>query len=280
MGLTPVNWRPDGLRVFGGQSLGSNQMNDALMRRFGWHDLMTTEIEGSFDFYADLFGWAVDEPRPDGYRLLRDAGGLDFGGILPWPDNSVTRSAWTGYVLVEDADETANRVLQADGRLIMPVSEFPDGRLAPILDPDGAECVIFAPTTDNDMSPMGSGGAGSSVCWNELITHDIDIATEFYRECFGWTFDQQAIDAKGYVVARVDGRPVAGLFQPATPPLRSGWVAYFSSDDIEVSSDRAVAGGGTLAHPIKNVAGNRTDLLDPGSVWSIVRFGASCFRLA
>ncbi len=230
-------------------------MNDALMGRFGWHDLMTTEIDGSIAFYGDLFGWSFDDPRTDGYRLVRDRTGLDFGGLLPWPQSGSTMAAWAGYVLVENADQTAAQVLAGDGQLVMPVADFPDGRLAPILDPDGADCVIFQPEMDNDMSPQGSGGAGGAVCWNELIAHDIEIATEFYRECFGWEFDPQVVANRGYAVARFDGRPVAGVFQPATPPERSGWVAYFSCEDIETAVARAIDGGATLAHPVKSMAG-------------------------
>ena len=54
------------------------------------------------------------------------------------------------------------------------------------------------------------------VVWHDLVTPDLDVATRFYGALLGWQFDDpQKLARADYVLARLNGRPVAGFARAA-----------------------------------------------------------------
>ena len=82
--------------------------------------------------------------------------------------------------------------------------------------------------------------------WIDLATSDLDGATRFYGEVFGWTFSSPGGEYGGYVNAHVDGKPVAGLM-PNDPQWNSadGWTTYLHTADVDATLEKVVASGGT-----------------------------------
>ncbi len=106
-----------------------------------WHELMTDNYEGAFDFYSDLFGWEKGEPMDMGdagiYQII-NRGPAPFGGMMNKPEG-VPVSSWVYYVRVEDIDSTLERVRSNGGTVLMGPMEVPGGdRVAQCLDPQGA----------------------------------------------------------------------------------------------------------------------------------------------
>ena len=234
--------------------------------RFAWHDMMTTDFAASEAFYCGVFGWTLDESVQDsGYRRLR-SGGQAFGGMVPWPPEGPPQSMWTGYVVTGDLEDTITRARELGGIVPVDTMAIPNvGQLGVVVDPTGAPLTVFQPLPGVDMGSVGPGGSGSTVQWNELATTDLEASVAFHTRLFGWSVDQKAVDAGGYVVTRLDGAPVAGFFQPKRPPASSGWLTYFDVADTDATIERARALSAEVVHDATDVpnVGRTAWLLDP-----------------
>jgi predicted enzyme related to lactoylglutathione lyase len=94
--------------------------------------------------------------------------------------------------------------------------------------------------------------------WNELNTNDVEAAKRFYGSAIGWTFESMQIPAGTYWVARIDGKPVAGIMDmtgivpPGVPPH---WLSYLELDDLEARLRVAEANGGKILRAPFDVEG-------------------------
>ncbi|NIQ59503.1 MAG: VOC family protein, partial [Gammaproteobacteria bacterium] len=86
-----------------------------------WHELATTDYEAAFDFYAELFGWEVNDEMDMGdgwmYRMFGKSGMAPFGGIFNKPPD-VPVPGWLYYVRVADLDAALDRVRQHGGAVV------------------------------------------------------------------------------------------------------------------------------------------------------------------
>jgi uncharacterized protein len=77
---------------------------------FSWHELLTSNWQTAFDFYAKLFGWEKMEAMdmgPQGTYQIFGTGGNQLGGMFnpgPLPPGG---PLWIPYFLVADARRTA-----------------------------------------------------------------------------------------------------------------------------------------------------------------------------
>lgn len=112
-----------------------------------WHELMTTDPEAAWDFYAPLLGWTKGEVYPMGnagvYQLFA-AQGTDLGAVQPLGDAPVP--SWLVYFTVAGVQDAASRITAAGGTVVHGPSEVPGG--ASILlatDPQGAVFAVTGP---------------------------------------------------------------------------------------------------------------------------------------
>lgn len=118
------------------------------VREICWHELMTSDPEAGFAFYADLFGWTKGEAYDMGeggtYQLFA-AQGRDVGGIEALPPG-VPQPCWLYYIAVEDIDAAVARVAEAGGTLLLEPMAVPgemwivQGR-----DPQGGVFALLGP---------------------------------------------------------------------------------------------------------------------------------------
>ncbi|MDQ4053930.1 MAG: VOC family protein [Actinomycetota bacterium] len=84
-------------------------------------------------------------------------------------------------------------------------------------------------------------------CWVELFTGDTAGATAFYTGLFGWTAEESTAEYGGYIVFRLDDRPVAGCMQDdgssGAPPT---WSVYLESNDAADTAEMVKANGGQV----------------------------------
>jgi predicted enzyme related to lactoylglutathione lyase len=109
--------------------------------RVGWHELHTTDREGAFAFYADLFGWTKTEAMDMGamgvYQLFA-AGGAPIGGMMTKPPD-VPVSFWNYYFQVDGIGAAMERLKAGGGRVTNGPMEVPGGNwIVQGLDPQGA----------------------------------------------------------------------------------------------------------------------------------------------
>ncbi len=230
---------------------------------FCWVDLASTDFEGAKKFYGELIGWEWEEAGP-----AEEVGGYGFftykgkqvcgGGPVQAPGQP---SAWSSYVKVADADESAAKVKEAGGSVIAPPFELPSesGRMAVCQDPEGAFFCVMQQREHHGAELVNEIGAWT---WNQLVTRDLDKAKEFYGAVFGWDLTKASDEAgaEPFFMWQVEdqeweeglaGAMAAGSEIPAEVPAH--WQVYFcvaSADDaVKATND----GGGQVMVPVTEI---------------------------
>ena len=115
-----------------------------------WHELISTDHEGAFDFYSALFGWQnlVEHDMGEmGTYLIYGVGDVRFGGMMTMKDGP--GSSWLSYVQVKDVNQTAKKVKSAGGKVINGPMEVPGGDwIVQAVDPQGAMFAAHALAAD------------------------------------------------------------------------------------------------------------------------------------
>ena len=93
--------------------------------------------------------------------------------------------AWSSYVKVDDADETAEKVKDAGGNVVVGPFDLPTSRAGwrSARTPSGAFFWIRQQRGHKGAELVNEVGAWT---WNNLVTRDLDKAKGFYGEVFGW----------------------------------------------------------------------------------------------
>jgi predicted enzyme related to lactoylglutathione lyase len=96
-------------------------------------------------------------------------------------------STWNTYVAADDADEVAQRIGAAGGRVVYgPAGAGEDGRYAVCTDSDGVPFRLWQAGTRGGAQVVNAPGA-----WNfsDLHASAPAAAAAFYSRVFGWSFD-------------------------------------------------------------------------------------------
>lgn len=89
-------------------------------------------------------------------------------------------------------------------------------------------------------------------CWVDAQFQDPQRAAAFYAGLFGWEVGDPERQHAGYRMARLDGRPVAGIgprdgeLGELTLTGSRAWTTYLATDDIGASVTQARSAGGTV----------------------------------
>ncbi len=115
---------------------------DPQLGDFSWHELLTTNLQTAFDFYAKLFGWEKMEAMdmgPQGTYQIFGTAGHQLGGIFnpgPIPPGG---PMWIPYVMVADARRTAELAKTQGATIAHGPAEVPGGDwVFTGIDPKGA----------------------------------------------------------------------------------------------------------------------------------------------
>lgn len=117
-------------------------------------------------------------------------------------------------------------------------------------------------STDNHAAPI----------WLDLAVADLDRAGRFYGELFGWKLRDDG-ERLGYdSIIQKDGRDLGGVTRRADNAESSvphGFTLFLSTDDAQVTAERAIAAGGTLVMPPLKVGeqGTMLGVLDPSGAY-------------
>ncbi len=152
-----------------------------------WVDTSQPDPEAAVAFYNGLFGWEFDDvmppESPGRYFIARLRGG-DVAAVGSIPSTAPPTAMWNTYVWVENADETAAKVLDAGGRTLMAAFDVMDaGRMAVFADPEGAAFCVWQAGSHKGARIVNEAG---SLNFNDLRTRDLDGARSFYGSVFGW----------------------------------------------------------------------------------------------
>jgi predicted enzyme related to lactoylglutathione lyase len=241
-----------------------------------WHD----DPEPAIRFYSGVLGWeAVNTlpPDADGTFHICRLRGRDAAAIgSPIPEGAPPTPVWTTFILVESAEETAAKVRDAGGRVIIePFESLEGGRLTIVADPGGGTFAAWEQAEHKGAQVVNEPGAYSM---SALQTADPEGAKAFYRELFGWEAEPFGPEEAGMSIWRlpgyVGGTPqqpvprdnVAVMIPGAEDPAR--WSVDFWVFNADEAADKASELGGAIVAPpsdVPGVAGMRSAVIaDPG----------------
>lgn len=228
-----------------------------------WVDLATSDVDRASAFYGSLLDWEfVPGAAGEGY-LMAMRKDLPAAGIGVLPDGE-TSSIWSTYFAVDDADETAEKILAAGGKLSMrPADVGALGRTAFAVDPTGGEFGIWQAGEHFGAAIVNEHGG---LNWNELVTDEPEQALAFYSSVFGHgTETASTPGGREYSMLKVGSREVAGVIAPRKPGKKSEWTVYFAVADAATAATTATeAGGEVLFGPIDQPdVGTFVGLKDP-----------------
>jgi predicted enzyme related to lactoylglutathione lyase len=237
-------------------------------------DATQPDPEAAAAFYSGLFGWECEDvmpPESEAQYFVARLRGRDVaavGSIEIAPQTAT----WNTYFWVDSADETASRVRDAGGSvLVKPFDIKPNaGRKAVCTDREGAAFCVWQAKSNRGAQLVNEPG---TLVFNGLNTRDVEAAKSFYGPVFGWrtlTLDSGAemwalpgygdylerhnpdlrkrlaeMGGPGYedVVASIDPIPDD---QPDSP---AHWSVTFAVDDPHATAAKASQLGGTVIAP-------------------------------
>ena len=194
-----------------------------------WVDTTQSDPDVAAEFYGDLFGWELEDVTPTGsdtkYVMARIRG-RDVAGI-GFPFQGVPQvTAWNTYICVDAADETATKVRDAGGQVVMePFDVMGAGRMAVFADPEGAVFSVWQPKESKGSQVVNEHG---SVNFNNLNSREVEGAKAFYGAVFGW----EALElGPGTTMWRLPG--YGDHLEETNPGLREGMAAMGAPPGFE-----------------------------------------------
>ncbi len=243
---------------------------------FSWVDLATTNPDAAKQFYTQLFGWTYEDMpvSEDGsmvYTMLK-LDGRDVAALSAMPPGMEgIPPHWSSYITVDNLEESIAKAEAAGGTVIMPAMDVMDaGRMVGIQDPTGAVFYLWQSGTHIGAKLVNMPG---TLCWNELLSHDVAKAGQFYTDLFGWTVQKDA--NSDYLMFMNNGRAAAGMMQIQAEwgDMPSNWSVYFAVEDCDTSAAKAAELGGNILNPPSDIPGTGRFALvqDPqGAIFSII----------
>lgn len=150
-----------------------------------WADAMLNDVEAGKRFYGELLGWTfgATDPEWSSYTQAYGPDGKNVAALAPKPDGRMP-TVWNLYLASSDIQDTARRIRDAGGQLIMepmPVGAF--GFMLTAADPTGAVFGAWQAGTHPGFETTDQPGA---YVWAEIFTRDAAKTDAFYEGVFGY----------------------------------------------------------------------------------------------
>jgi predicted enzyme related to lactoylglutathione lyase len=222
-------------------------------------ELTAPDPAAGAQFYADLFGWTINElPLPEeaeggSYRQGQLGGDTVVGISGQMPGMEGHPAFWGVYLTVDDIDATAAKVEAAGGKVeAAPFDVMDAGRMAAIQDPAGARVNLWQAGASIGTERANEPG---TPIWNELVTTDNAAALAFYADVLGLGNESSDL-MEGYTtITNVAGDVVGGAMAPQMEGIPPHWNVYFNVEDADATAARIAELGGTTIAPNFDVAG-------------------------
>jgi uncharacterized protein len=255
-----------------------------------WIDTSHPDPEAVLGFYSGLFGWEFEDVMPPGspgkYFIAR-LNAADVAAVASQPEGAPPMAVWNTYVWVDSADETAAKVVEAGGSVLMePFDVMNAGRMAVLADPEGA---AFCAWQAKEHRVARVGNEHGSLNFNGLNTREAAGAKPFYRSVFGWEtlglgggvemwtlpgygdFLEQGDPGLRERVGEVGGpkgfEDVVASLNPIAddrPDVPAHWSVTFGVDDAdEIAAKAEKLGGTVLVSPFDAPWVRTTVIADP-----------------
>src|ERR671935_2649957 len=111
-----------------------------------WVDLATPDVEAATRFYNQIFGWTSQDLGEEAghYNMFFRDGKMVAAASTPQNPNQPP--SWSTYIATANAEETANKVKEAGGQVLMaPFQVMDQGTMGVFMDPGGAAFCVWQP---------------------------------------------------------------------------------------------------------------------------------------
>ena len=221
---------------------------------FSWVDLATINTEDAKEFYNELFSWDyVEEPAGEGMVyimcMLNKKPVAAIYEMRPDQKEMGLPPYWLPYISVENTDDTANKIPEAGGKVIVPPMDvFDNGRMAVIQDNQGA---MFALWQSGESTGSAYKNVPGTMSWVELGTNNAESSIDFYKKVFGWRSRTETMHGNEYTTffyGDNEHEMAAGMYKLTeemkdVPPH---WLTYFNVESVEKAIDGAKAKKGKV----------------------------------
>ena len=234
-----------------------------------WIDTWREDALAAVGFYTELFGWDAEASGRHHTCRIR---GRDVAGIGERAAGAPP--AWTTYVWVDSAEETAAKAAEAGGSVLAaPSGSLDGGWMAILADPAGATIGVWQPGSHRGAQLVNEPGAWAM---STLTTADPEGAQRFYGGVFGWETEAFGPVTLWRLPGYIGGEPkqpvprdVIAVMAPGDGPAR--WDVNFWVADTDGVADKTAALGGRIVAPPSDAPGFREAVLaDPhGAVFSV-----------
>jgi len=240
-----------------------------------WIDTSQPDPGAAVAFYGGLFGWQFEDVMPpdaEGEYFIGRIRGGDVAAVGSIPAAAPQMATWNTYIWVESADDTAAKVRDAGGQVLMePFDVMDAGRMGVFADPEGAAFCAWQAKNHKGARIVNEAG---SLNFNGLNTRDVAGAKAFYGSVFGWTTlvlegGAEMWTLPGYgdhleertpglrkMVAQSGGpvgfEDVVASIVPLAddqPDVPAHWNVTFAVDDADATAAKAKELGGTVIVP-------------------------------
>jgi uncharacterized protein len=255
-----------------------------------WVETWQDDGEAASAYYSRIFGWDVGQTASPGdggsFRICK-LRGRDIAAIgSPIPQEAPPVPSWTTFIQVDSAEETAARVKEAGGSVIVdPMDSLEGGSIAIVADPAGAAFAVWEQGKHGGAQTINEPGAWAM---SMLVTPDSEQAVRFYGEVFGWTTESFGMAGEEFIMFTLPGyvggepeqpvpRDVVATVAPAAAAegQAAHWsVDFWARDPDEIARITTEMGGRVLAEPfdIPGIGMRQAALADPqGATFTVTR---------
>lgn len=226
---------------------------EPLLGKVVWNDLITEDVAAARRFYGDMFGWTFEDttgPAGREYVLAR-SGDAYVAGMVPVRSRAdgVTLSRWLPYVSVANVDAAVAEAESAGGEVAASARNVGLGRVAAIVDPEGAVIGVARSDIGDPDDATTSPGPGK-VIWTELLSNEPEAAATFYATVMG--YQARTVTRRGgdYTLLSRLGADRAGILRNPASGWSPLWLTSFGVADATEAAARAQLLGGKVLVPV------------------------------
>ena len=231
---------------------GMSFADDPLIGKVIWHDLITEDLKSAKRFYGGVFDWTFEDTKaPNGqdYSVAR-SGNVYVAGMvsIESPEDGSNISRWLPYISVADVDSALSRATEAGGSVAATARDVNLGRVAAIIDPEGA-VIGLARSKFGDPDDRTTAAGPGRPMWTELLSDDTSAAIGFYKALVG--YDLRTLERRGgqYFLLGGSGVDRVGIMQNPSEDVKPVWLTYIGVKDPAAAAERALSYGGRIILP-------------------------------